>query len=157
MKNNNTEKQQGEILDAIGRDLSYKEMADKTGVNRRELIRYVKIMRRSKDPDLIHALKLRDEKIVSEKKKASDRQNDSFYYMTGMTLREKTFQNMVHFYKPELSHIMKCVDQRNAIGNLPVSVRKTLVKNGIISKHSKYEITKQALAQLGFIKKVKTI
>jgi hypothetical protein len=149
------EQQRLEILSGISLNHSYNSLSNQTGVPRRELIRYVQNMRRAKDPELLKALKQRDTKIAAEKRVISDIHNDSFIDMTGMTLREKTFQNMLHFYKPELLHIMKSRDQKTAIGNLPVNVRKTLKRNGIITQRKTIEITKQALEQLNFMNKVK--
>jgi len=54
--------------------------------------------------------------------------------MTGMTLKEKSFRNMIDFYKPSLKAIMKAKDQNAAIMKLPKSARGPLVRNGIITK-----------------------
>jgi len=68
--------------------------------------------------------------------------------MTGMTLHEKSFQNMVHFYKSELMTILRSGDHEAAIRNLPNSTRRTLMHNGILTKRNKPQITQQAQNQL---------
>jgi len=54
--------------------------------------------------------------------------------MTGITLKEKSFRNMVDFNKHELLKILKSEDQHAEIIKLPTSILKTLKKNGIITK-----------------------
>jgi len=57
--------------------------------------------------------------------------------MTGMTFKEKSFNNMMSYYKPELSKILKSENEYDAIRELSKSVRKTLKKNGIIARVQK--------------------
>ena len=96
-------------------------------------------MRRNGDLGLIQAEK--DQVLVREKKallitkeKRHFKQNERFLGMTGITLQEKSFRNMIDFNKYELLKILKSEDQHAAIIKLPASIRKTLKKNGIITK-----------------------
>ncbi len=61
------------------------------------------------------------------------KQEEMFLGMTGMTLQEKTFRNMIDFYKSELMEIMKAADQSAAIRVLPKSDRRTMLHNGIFN------------------------
>jgi hypothetical protein len=54
--------------------------------------------------------------------------------MTGISLQEKSFRNMIDFNRHELLKILKSKDQHAAIMKLSKSVQKTLKKNGIIVK-----------------------
>jgi hypothetical protein len=54
--------------------------------------------------------------------------------MTGITLQEKSFRNMIDFNKYELLNILKSNDQHAAIMSLPENIKKTLKRNGIITK-----------------------
>jgi len=65
--------------------------------------------------------------------------------MTGITLQEKSFRNMIDFNKHELLKILKSEDQNAAIFKLSTSIQKTLKKNGIITKRwQDNEITERA-------------
>jgi hypothetical protein len=65
--------------------------------------------------------------------------------MTGITLQEKSFRNMIDFNKHELLKILKSEDQHAAIFKLSTSIQKTLKKNGIITRRRQdNEITERA-------------
>ncbi len=136
------------LLDGIRQNHSYKKIAAKLGVRRGDLLRDVKAMRRSRDPDLRNAQRIGLAKVDEEKQSDSKRREERFYNMTGMTLHEKSFQNMVYFYKPELMTILRSGDREAAIRDLPKSTRRTLMHNGILTKRNKPEITQQAREQL---------
>jgi hypothetical protein len=136
------------LLDGISQNLNYSDIATQLGVRRGDLLKDVKAMRRSRDPDLRDAQRNGQAKIDEEKQSASKRREERFYNMTGMTLHEKSFQNMVIFYKPELMTILKSGDREAAIRNLPKSTRRTLMHNGILTKKNRPEITQQARDQL---------
>jgi hypothetical protein len=136
------------LLDGISLNLNYNEIAAQLGVRRGELLKDVKAMRRSRDPDLRDAQLIGQAKVNEEKRSVSKRREERFYNMTGMTLHEKSFQNMVYFYKPELMTILKSGDHEAAIRNLPKSTRRTLMHNDILTKRNKPEITQQARDQL---------
>ena len=53
--------------------------------------------------------------------------------LTGMTLKEKSFRNMIEFYKPKLLDVLKSSDQHSVINSLPKSAKNTMKKNKIIT------------------------
>lgn len=105
-------------------------------------------MRRIKDPGLLDAQRVAETRVDEEKKSLSKMRDKKFYDMTGMTLVEKSFQNMVYFYKPELINILNSEDQVAAIRDLPTSVRKTLTKNNILTQRGDVEVTREARDKL---------
>jgi hypothetical protein len=112
-------------------------------------------MRRNGDLGLERAEEAR-ERVREEKfllftmEKEHFKQNERFLGMTGITLQEKSFRNMIDFNKPELLKILKSEDQNTAISRLPKNIRRTLVHNGIITKGwHKCEITVHAKKYLG--------
>ena len=137
-----------EILDGISQNLSYKQIAYNIGIRHHELIRDINAMRRIKDPGLLDAQRVAETRVDEEKKSLSKMRDKKFYDMTGMTLVEKSFQNMVYFYKPELINILNSEDQVAAIRDLPTSVRKTLTKNNILTQRGDVEVTREARDKL---------
>jgi hypothetical protein len=111
-------------------------------------------MRRNGDLGLQQAEKaqaqVREKKVsLLEKEKKHFKQNERFQRITGITLKEKSFRNMIDFNKHELLKILKSKDQHVAIGKLPKSVRKTLKQYGIITNvWHKGEITLKTLDYL---------
>jgi hypothetical protein len=136
------------LLNGIRQNLKYREIATQLGVRRGDLIKEVRVMRQSRDLDLRDAQRIGQAKVNEEKRSTSKRREERFYGMTGMTLPEKSFQNMVYFYKPELMTILRSRDHEAAIRNLPNSTRRTLMHNGILTKRNKPQITQQALERL---------
>ncbi|MBN2334466.1 hypothetical protein JXL21_02825 [Candidatus Bathyarchaeota archaeon] len=136
------------ILDGISQNLNYKEIAAQLGVRRGDLLRDIKAMHRSRDPELLDARRTGKARVDDAKESVSKRREERFSSMTGMTLHEKSFQNMVYFYKPELMAILKSGDREAAIRNLPKSIRRTMMHNDILTKRNKPEITKRARDQL---------
>ena len=138
------------ILRGISQDLKHSEIAAELGVNRWVVMNDLRYMQYSGDSELKQAQEAQ-ERIRAEKRSviASDRvyvkHDERFLRMTGMTIQEKTFRNMMDFYKPELTKILKSRDQYAAIINLPKSVRRTLMHNGIITHgRHKLEVTPDA-------------
>jgi hypothetical protein len=83
--------------------------------------------------------------LLLSKEKTHVKQNERFRSMTGITLREKSFRNMIDFNKHKLLKILKSEDQHAAIMKLSSTVRKTLIKHGIITKRWRdNEITEPA-------------
>ncbi len=138
------------ILDGIGMNNSYSEIADKLGIRRRVLIRDITAMRKVRDPGFLEAEKIAEARVAEEKNSRTKRYDNLFFDMTGTTLREKTFQNMVDFYRPELTRILNSGDQVAAIRELPSSVRRTLKKNNILAKQGEVRISKIACEQLEY-------
>jgi len=136
------------LLNGISQNLNYTEIAAQLGVRRGDLIRDVKAMRQCRDPDLRVAQRIGQARVNEERQSVSKRREERFYKMTGMTLHEKSFQNMVYFYKSELMTILRSGDHEAAIRNLPKSTRRTLIHNGILIKRNKSEITQEARDKL---------
>ena len=142
------EKRRQALLNGIRHNHSYKEMAAELGISRGDIIRTIKAMRRKRDPELRDAQRVGQSKINKEKRLVSKRLEERFHNMTGMTLKEKSFQNMIHFHKHELMNILKSGDHEATIRELPKSTRRTLIHNGILTDRNKPEITQQARDQL---------
>jgi hypothetical protein len=121
-------------------DLKPSEISAQLRVTRGVLMSDIKYMRINGDIGLIQAEKRAraqtHEKKVSLISKNMDylKQNEKFLRMTGITLQEQSFRNMIDFNKHELLKILKSKDQHAAIVKLPTSIQKTLKKNGIIIK-----------------------
>jgi hypothetical protein len=107
-------------------------------------------MRYNGDLGLIQAEKAQEQ--VQEKKVlllSKDmihvKQNERFLGMTGITLKEKSFRNMIDFNKYDLLKILKSDDQHVAIHKLSKNIQKSLKRNGIITKRwQDNEITERA-------------
>jgi hypothetical protein len=138
------------ILKGISQDLKHSEISAQLGANRWGIISDIKFMRRIGDLGLIQAeeaqVQVREEKVLLlMKEKGHFKQNERFLGMTGITLQEKSFRNMIDFNKYELLKILKSEDQHAAIIGLPKSIQKTLKRNGIITKRwQDNEITERA-------------
>jgi hypothetical protein len=138
------------ILKGIRKDLKHSEISAQLGTNRWVVIGDIKFMRRNGDLGLKHAeeaqVEVREEKVLLlAKEMIHFKQNERFLDMTGITLQEKSFRNMIDFNRHELLKILKSEDQQAAIIRLPLSIQKTLKKNGIITKRwQDNEITDRA-------------
>jgi hypothetical protein len=143
------------ILEGISQDLKHSEILAQLGANRWVMISDIKFMRRNGDIGLIRAemaqAQVREENVLLfTKEKKHFKQNERFLGMTGITLQEKSFRNMIDFNKRDLLKILKSEDQNTAISRLPKNIRRTLVHNGIITKGwHKCEITVHAQKYLG--------
>ena len=138
------------ILEGISQDLKHSEILAQLGANRWVMMSDIRFMRRNGDLGLKQAEKaqvqVRENKVLLlTREKKHFKQNERFLSMTGITLQEKSFRNMIDFNKHELLEILKSEDQHAAIITLPTSIRKTLKKNGIITKRwQDNEITERA-------------
>ena len=121
------------ILEGLNVGLSNEKIAKKLGVNPGTVRKDVKRMKRGQDQDLKRAQTNALEKSLAEKEKHRNRLGERFKRLTGMTFQEKTFNNMMSFYEPEIRKVMKAKNQDVAIRGLPSSVVKTLKRNGIIA------------------------
>jgi hypothetical protein len=138
------------ILRGISEDLKHSDIATQLGVNRWVVMNDLKIMRYNGDPELKQARSAQEQ--IREKNqsvltgdKVHAKHNDRFLRMTGMTLQEKSFRNMIDFNRQELMKILKSEDQNAAIFKLPKSIRRILIHNGIITRGwHKREITAHA-------------
>jgi len=140
LENNGTRKNRRQtILKGISQDLNHSEISAQLGSNRWVVQSDIKYMQRNGDLGLKQAEKdqaqVREKKsFLFEKDKKHYKQNKRFRRMTGITLEEKSFRNMIDYNKLALLKILKSEDQYAAIFKLPKSIRKTLKKNGIITK-----------------------
>jgi hypothetical protein len=130
------------ILKGISMGLKPSEIATQLNVNRWVVTSDLKKMRRDRDSKLKQSLKMA-QKLQEKKPSIASMLNKRFLQMTGITLEEKTFQNMIHFYKPELIKILQSDDQADVLSKVPKDIRKSLIHNGIISKFTG-EITQNA-------------
>lgn len=127
------------ILKGISQDLKHSEISAQLRVTRGVLMSDIKYMRMNGDLGLIQAEKtqklVHDEKVLlTSKNREHNKQNEKYLGMTGITLQEQSFRNMIDFNKHELLKILKSKNQHAAIVKLPKSIQKTLKKNGIIIK-----------------------
>jgi hypothetical protein len=136
------------ILDGISQNLGYNELASQLGVSRRKVIREVKTLRRRRDPDLFEAQRAAKVRVDEEKLSVSRKREERFFRMTGMTIQEKSYQNMVQFYKPEILSILESENQEAAVSEIPQRVRKILRKYNILTGRSFPEISRRARDQL---------
>ncbi len=127
------------------RDLKHSEIADRLGVNRWVIMNDLRVMRHNGDPELRRAEEAQQQIRTRNQSRSAKARNERFLMLTGMTLQERSFRNMIEFYRPELIGILKSKDQNEAIFKLPKSTRRPLTRNGIITKgwHNR-EITPQA-------------
>ena len=138
------------ILEGISQDLGHSEISAQLGADRWVVRSDIKYMQRNEDPGLILAkedqAQLREKKaLLSTEETRHFKQNQRFQSMTGITLREKSFRNMIDYNRHELINILRSEDQNTEIFKLSKSVQKTLKKHGIITKRWKdNEITERA-------------
>jgi len=138
------------ILEGISQDLGHSEISAQLGADRWVVRSDIKYMQRNEDPGLILAkedqAQLREKKaLLSTEETRHFKQNQRFQSMTGITLREKSFRNMIDYNRHELINILRSEDQNTEIFKLSKSVQKTLKKHGIITKRWKdNEITSRA-------------
>ena len=133
------------ILEGLNGGLSKERIAKKLGVNPRIVRKDLNRMKYSKDPDLRQTQINVKEKADANKERISNRPSERFLRITGMTFQEKTFNNMMSFYEPEIRKIMRAKEQDVAIRCLPSSVYRTLKRNGIIASGWKtLQVTQRA-------------
>ena len=137
------------ILDGISKNKSHTEIATELGVTKWIIGHDIRKMKNSRDPELKKRYLERDEFINLNKNKQAKKIQSRFLRMTGLTIEEKMFQNMVFFYRSELKKILNSKDENRAICKLPKNIRKTLQRNKIITKGwGKLVITPKARAFL---------
>ena len=122
------------ILDGISQDIKNSEIAVQLGISRWVIKNDIKYMRVNGDSELKHAIEKREQVRAEKKPNLASVSEERFKRMTGITLKEKSFRNMIDFYRPSLMVIMNAKDQNAAIMKLPKSARGPLIRNGIITK-----------------------
>jgi len=132
------------ILKGISQNQPYKEIADKLEVSPLYIYRDINSMRYARDPDLIEAQRMGISKKREKQALRSKTLEEDFSNMTGMSIKEKSFENMVHFYKDELMFVLGGVGSNVEIKKLPLNTRRAMMKAGLLNwKHT--EITQKAL------------
>ena len=127
------------ILKGISQDLKPSEISDQIGAHRWVIKRDIKFMRYNGDLGLRKAERAqvqahKKKVLLLTMEKTHFKQNERFLGMTGISLQEKSFRNMIDFNRYELLNILGSEDQHAAINKLSRSILKTLKKNGIITK-----------------------
>ena len=107
------------ILNGVSQGFKNSEIATELGVQRWIITKDLKMMCYNSDPELKEAHKTQEQFLAEKLRADANVSNDRFTLMTGMTFQEKTFNNMVIFYKPELMKILRSGDQYAAIMKLP--------------------------------------
>lgn len=136
-----------DILKGVNNGLGAVKIAARLGVPAWVVIKDLKRMRYNRDSELRQAYVTALDQARAKKLSVAELPNDRFYHMTGMSLMEKTFSNMMSFYRPEIMKILKSDIECDAIRQLPSSVRRILKNNGIIAQNSP-QITSKAHAYL---------
>ena len=142
------------ILEGISQDLRRSEISAQLGATQGIIKSDIRFMRSNGDLGLIQAEKtqtqVRETKVLLiAKNKRHLKQNERFLSLTGITLKEKSFRNMIDFNKHALMKILNSKNQNTAISSLPKSIRKTLKNNGIITDGwHKCEVTIKTLDYL---------
>lgn len=135
------------ILEGIKNGLGNVKIAAGLGIPLLVLIKDLKRMRHNRDSELVQAHVTALDNAREKKQLIAELPNDRFYHMMGMSLTEKTFSNMMSFYRPEIMKILKSENEGDAIRQLPSSIRRTLKSNGIIAQNFP-QLTSRAHAYL---------
>lgn len=133
------------ILEGIGMDLTYSEIAAQLGVKKWTVRSDIRRMQHEGDVELRQVYQKKKELKKANRHMLAKKQEKRFFGMMGMTIDEKMFQNMVHYHKNELRKVLQSRDESAEISKLSRNVRKTLERNEIINHgYGKYEITTKA-------------
>jgi hypothetical protein len=137
------------ILKGISHGSNAPAIALELGIATSVVKHEIQVMRYLRDEGLKEAEKVAFELPVNKPRTAAIAGSKRFLEMTGLTFQEKTFRNMVEFYKPELLGVIRAANQYEALMRLPKSVLKTLRNNEIINHERKnLVITAKARSQL---------
>ncbi len=141
------------ILEGISQDLNNLEIATQMGISRWVVMRDLRSMKFNKDPELKKAYLDQEARLVASKLSISNVRDDRFQLMSGMSITDKNFENMVNFYRPELMKILESKDEYVAITNLSKSVQRTLLHNEIIAgRKYRRQISSRARGYLPHVK-----
>ena len=138
------------ILEGISQDLGHSEISAMLGADRWVVRSDIKYMQRNDDLGLRLAkedqAQIREKKVLLLTEETRHfKQNQRFQSMTGITLQEKSFRNMIDYNRHDLLNVLRSEDQNAEIFKLSKNTQKTLKKNGIITKRWKdNEITERA-------------
>ena len=142
------------ILRGIEQDLTSLEIATKMGVKLGRIMSDLKTMKYNRDSELKQAITDKKIRALASKQAIVNLRNERFKLMTGMTFQEKNFENMVNYYRPELTKIIGSKDENAGIMRLPKNVQRALTRNEIIIGHKKWrQISSKACDQLQLSRK----
>ena len=137
------------ILEGIDHDLNDLEIAAQMGINRWIVMRDLRSMKFNKDPELKQAYLDQENRVLKKRQSLTNVRDESFHLLTGMTFQEKNFENMINFYKPELTKIIMSRDENIAISGLYKNIQRVLKHNEIIGGgKNRRKITSKARAYL---------
>jgi hypothetical protein len=120
------------IINGINKDLNSQQIATQLGVKMGVVMRDLRAMKYNRDPELKQAYLDQEARLMAGRLILNKGRDDKFHLMAGMSLQEKSFENMVDFYAPELVKILESRDECAAITNLSKSVQRTMTHNEII-------------------------
>jgi hypothetical protein len=126
-------KRQTAIIEGISRNLKPSEIASRLSVGKWVVVKDIKKMRYQRNSELEKAYETAEERRKNKIKPIAVRAEKRFKEMTGMSLEEKTFINMLYFHKTDLLEILESKDENEAIQRLPSSTRRCLKKHEIIT------------------------
>lgn len=121
------------IIEGVSRNIKPSEIASKLSVSKWVIVKDIKKMRYQGDRELKQAYETAKSRKKKKTKPIAVRAEKRFQEMTGMTLEEKTFINMLHYYRTDLLEILASEDETLAIHRLPSSTRRCLKKHDIIT------------------------
>ncbi len=126
------------ILKGISQDLKHSEISVQLGATQGIIKSDIGFMRSKGELGLVQAEKTQTQVretnvLLFTKNKMHFKQNERFLSMTGITLQEQSFRNMIDFNKHILMKIINSKNQNTAISSLPKSIRRTLKNYGIIT------------------------
>jgi hypothetical protein len=126
-------KRQTAIIEGISRNLKPSEIASRLSVGKWVVVKDIKKMRYQRNSELEKAYETAKKRRKNKTKPTAFHADKRFKEMTGMTLEEKTFINMLHYYKHDLLEILDSKNETLAIQRLPSSDRRCLKKHDIIT------------------------
>ncbi len=94
------------ILEGISRNMKPSEIASKLSVGKWVVVKDIKKMRYQRNSELEKAYETAKKRRKNKTKPIAVRAEKRFKEMTGMSLEEKTFINMLHFHKTDLLEIL---------------------------------------------------
>lgn len=133
------------ILKGIRQNHTNIEIAADMGVKRWTILNDLRAMSYHKDPELKQAYLDKETRQLASKQSTLTLRDEKFERMTGMSLQDKNFENMIEYYRAELQLIRKSKDECNAITGLSKDIRKTLKRNEILTgNRSRVTLTAKA-------------
>jgi len=137
------------ILRGIRQDHTNIEIATEMGVKKWAILNDLRAMSYHKDPELKQAYLDKETRLLAIKQSTVKLRDDKFERMTGMSLQDKNFENMIDYYRAELQLIRKAKNECNAITGLSKDIRKTLKRNEILTgNRGRVMLTAKARAYL---------